>query len=521
MLSSALPPWLTISFRNPQVDASGAAAASMAQPTATNPNQTHEATVRTGFWPRSARRESLLNANTVWVVWLLGSIASFSILFVGLMRLWWLAAHAREIPDGRWRALARELCRSYGIPRPVRLLESRESSLLVTWGWRRPTVLLPAAAREWPDDRVRVVLAHELAHIVRGDWTFQLAAEVLRSLHWFNPLSWITCARLRLESERACDDAVLARGVEAPEYATHLLDLARSLNRGRQPWLPAPAMARPSSLEGRVRAMLNTTLNRRPVSRPGRIATVGLLSALTLSLAALGAQSRFYSLSGTAFDPTNRVLPNTRIVLTNAVSQAKYEVRTDATGRFEFVGLPPAQYAMEAMLPGFSTLKHELTISGNTDRELRLRVGSLQETITVTDAIRPPAPPDAATLEKRNESRLRFQAMQSREKERCAGGGATSTAGGRILPPAKLVDVRPTYPENLRAAKVGGTVTMDAVIGTDGLVREVNNVKGPHPDLEVAAANAVRQWQFSATLLNCEPIDVDMKVTTSFTIGPS
>ena len=88
--------------------------------------------------------------------------------------------------------------------------------------------------------------------------------------------------------------------------------------------------------------------------------------------------------------------------------------------------------------------------------------------------------------------------------------------GGNILPPGKLVDKRPVYPEHLSDAKVDGVVTMEAMIGTDGTVREVKDVKGPHPDLEAAAADAVRQWVFSQTLLNCEPIEVRMKVTTNF-----
>jgi len=163
--------------------------------------------------------------------------------------------------------LADELRRSYAIASSVRLLQSNHSSLLVTWGWSRPRILLPAAARDWSDDRIRVVLAHELAHIARGDWGFQLAAEVLRILYWFNPLLWTACRRLRLESERACDDAVLARGTEAPDYATHLLALARSLHPGRRPGCRA-GHGPPSSLEGRIRAMLNSTLNRRPVSWP-------------------------------------------------------------------------------------------------------------------------------------------------------------------------------------------------------------------------------------------------------------
>ena len=78
--------------------------------------------------------------------------------------------------------------------------------------------------------------------------------------------------------------------------------------------------------------------------------------------------------------------------------------------------------------------------------------------------------------------------------------------------------MRPIYPASLKAAGVAGTVTMDAVIGTDGLVRELRNIRGPDPELEAAAADAVRQWRFSTTLLNCEPVEVEMHVTTNFTL---
>jgi TonB family protein len=201
-------------------------------------------------------------------------------------------------------------------------------------------------------------------------------------------------------------------------------------------------------------------------------------------------------------------------------SSAKYEVRSDVTGRFEFVGLPPAEYAIETSLPGFAPLKEAVTIAGHTVRDLTLRVGSLEETITVTDRSVPLATPDAATLQQREASRRRYAEMSERERARCAADGAASPVGGRILPPAKLRDVRPLYPEHLRDAKVGGVVTMDAVVDKDGRIRDVQNLKGPEPALEVAAADAVRQWQFSTTLLNCEPIAVEMHVTTYFSIQP-
>ena len=176
--------------------------------------------------------------------------------------------------------------------------------MLVTWGLARPKVILPAAAAAWSDARARVVLSHELAHIRRGDWIVQLSAELLRALYWFNPLLWVACRRLRLESEHACDDEVMSRGVEGTDYATHLIELARALNQRRHTWFPAPAMARPSSLERRVRAMLNMQHDRGSISRRTRAAIFMLLFGLTTAIAA--AQSGFATFSGRIADESGR-----------------------------------------------------------------------------------------------------------------------------------------------------------------------------------------------------------------------
>lgn len=462
--------------------------------------------------PRRSRG-ALRAGDVAWIVWLPGSGASLFLLLVGLARLRWLASRARVVDSGPCWQLGEELRRACGLPRPMRLLVSDRATVPATWGWRRPRVLLPARATQWSRARLQIVLTHELAHVVRGDWAMQLAGEGLRALYWFNPLTWIVGRRLRIESERACDDAVLAAGVQPAQYATHLLALARDA-RGRGPWLPAPAMARSSSLEGRIHAMLNATQSRRPVSRPARTATVAALVALTIALGGLRAQATFYSLSGTVLDPTNRVLPGARLVLTNTASGAKHEVRSDAAGEFEFVGLPPGAYGLEASLVGFATLALNLDIAADTERTLQLELGSVHETITVSgEAV---ATPDPSTAQAREEAVRRFTAFMEREKARCAAEGTPTAVGGNILAPRKLLDVRPIYPASLRAAGIDGTVTMDAVIGTDGLVRELRNIKGPHPDLEAAAADAVRQWRFSTTLLNCEPVEVEMHVTTNF-----
>ena len=203
------------------------------------------------------------------------------------------------------------------------------------------------------------------------------------------------------------------------------------------------------------------------------------------------------------------MIPKVTVTLINPSNQSKYSIQSDGTGRFQFVGLPPGDYLFEASGPGFAALKGKVTVNGrDVQRDLSLEVGSLEETITIRAS---------ASDANANSKPRRVESPRAREPRVPPPCGGT-IVGGNIKPPVKLVDVRPQYPENLRATGVGGVVTLAAVIGTDGNIRDVDVVSAPYPDLGVAAVEAVRQWEFSQTLLNCEPIDVKMKVTANFQV---
>ena len=111
--------------------------------------------------------------------------------------------------------------------------------------------------------------------------------------------------------------------------------------------------------------------------------------------------------------------------------------------------------------------------------------------------------------------RARAQERQKEALDRCANA-VPGAMGGQILAPLRLTNVNPRYPESLRTTGTGGVVTLDALIGTDGNIQQVRTVSSPHPDLEAAAIEAVRQWQYTPTLLNCVPTEVPMKVTLRF-----
>jgi TonB family protein len=434
----------------------------------------------------------------IGIVWAAGFAVSAAMLLAGFARVVRIASRADRVEDGPWARMAAEVSAAYGLRRRVAVLHTDAPDLLATWGLFRPRVLLPSHAREWSDDRVRVVLCHELAHVRRHDWLVQTGAEALRTVYWFNPLVWTACTRLRRESEQACDDAVLDAGVAAREYAGHLLELARRCRRSGPAWASAIPMARPSTLERRIAAMLNPDLDRRALSRRAVAVAAALLLGVTLPTAAFRAeQSAPRTLAGSVYDATGAVLPVVELTLEDA-QQAKSQAVTDATGQFEFPAVQPGHYVLEASLAGFRALRQEIDLRNarDWDRAITLQVGEVRETITV-----------------------RERRVAAARTSSPAQGPQPVRVGGNIRAPRKQLDVRPVYPATMREAGREGVVPIEAVIGRDGSVLSLRVLSAQvHPDFAIAAVDAVRQWRFDPTLLNGEPVEVVMTVSVQFSL---
>ena len=98
------------------------------------------------------------------------------------------------------------------------------------------------------------------------------------------------------------------------------------------------------------------------------------------------------------------------------------------------------------------------------------------------------------------------------------GGGQQTQrirVGGDITAPRKLKHVEPTYPDDAKAAGVQGVVILEVVVDTKGLVSDMQVLRSI-PQLDDSAKDAVRQWEYTPTLLNGEPCEVIMTVTVSF-----
>src|SRR5216684_1448866 len=220
-------------------------------------------------------------------LWIAGSLLALAQMLVACVAIWRVRRAAKPFGD---RELSTALSQALGIRHPVDVLESGTGSMPMTFGILRSAVFMPSDAGTWSQERRRIVLLHELAHVRRGDVATHLLARAALAVYWWNPLAWKAWREFLKERERATDDLVLNAGARASEYAGHLLEVARTMHSTPGVACAAVAMARRSQLEGRLMAILDAGVNRRA---PGRAAALvaGLLAVATVApFAAVQAQ---------------------------------------------------------------------------------------------------------------------------------------------------------------------------------------------------------------------------------------
>jgi len=214
-------------------------------------------------------------------VWMLG------VLVLALRSLggWWLIQRLRataivEAPPAV-RASFRRIAGALGLNRPVLLRVSSAITGPVTVGALRALVLLPlSAATSLSPEQLEVVLAHELAHVRRADFFWNLVQTFAETLYFFHPAVWWIGTRIRQERELCCDDMALAIFPDPVVYASALYQLEKQ----RRP-LAQFAMAldghQPNTLRMRIARILGEPVSgaspRGPVSLAAAAAVLVVL----------------------------------------------------------------------------------------------------------------------------------------------------------------------------------------------------------------------------------------------------
>ncbi|MEM7392642.1 MAG: M56 family metallopeptidase, partial [Verrucomicrobiota bacterium] len=224
------------------------------------------------------------------LLWALGAALLMIRLMVSCLRLQRLIARSEPAERSRRILVMNHLSRINKQDNTLEIRLSSEIQSPCAAGLFKPVILLPTDTATWPDERIRMVLLHELAHCRRRDVFRHLLFYIACALHWINPLAWRLSAAYRKESEFDCDNFVVAHGTVPPvDYAETLMDLADAHSlRGS---VLTPAMAE-AHLSQRIEMMLvqRSNASGRLGHRFGLVSS-GLIGCLLLGLASFSTRT--------------------------------------------------------------------------------------------------------------------------------------------------------------------------------------------------------------------------------------
>jgi bla regulator protein blaR1 len=284
-VASAVLPLLVVTIPVPQ---QREAPAVTAIPVASTPIETGQG--RAPFAPAVPGSASLTLTRVIVVMWLTGVVTFLIPVGAGLWQMRRFRFRAPPWMEGQ--VCLRPIAEAHGVRRHVDVLRHEAVTGPMTCGLFTPAIVCPIDADSWDSAALRRTLTHEIEHVARYDWLIHCLSRTICALYWFHPLVWMAWRQLRLEAERACDDAVLLARDDARNYASLLVAMAqrdRVLKSG-----PLLAMAARSDLSVRVAALLNDRQERGRLRFGRTRASVGIVlsSAAMLVLAALSITAR-------------------------------------------------------------------------------------------------------------------------------------------------------------------------------------------------------------------------------------
>jgi TonB family protein len=458
---------------------------------------------------------------------------------------------------------------------------SRTIAQPVSFGARRPVVLVPANFGDLDPAGQRALACHELVHLRRRDWVPTLIDEIVRAVLWFHPAIWWLLDRIHLAREQVVDREVVELTGSRRAYLDTLLALAtaRTLSVPR----PASAFLRSAHLLERVALLLKET----SMSRQRVLATFGAMAVILTAGASLAVQALPLQAGqaaprpgvGAQTAPTPGMVPGKDIpkkihdvrpvyppeakekgiegiVLVEATVDAKGIVtnaRPVSSGNEALMKAAieaVRQWRFEA--PARAPVTFTVTVRFVLDRDKKeLGPARLNPAAEYPDAARESGVAGIVLLEASTdaagtptdvrvvrgapvlgpaavEAVRQWRFDPPLETPRLVGVNVVPRAadpqavaplrvGGVIKPPTKITHVTPVYPAEARDARIQGVVIIETTIGADGAVLH-GRVMRSVAGLDAAALEAVLQWEFTPTLMNGKPVPVIMTVTVNFTL---
>jgi beta-lactamase regulating signal transducer with metallopeptidase domain len=252
------------------------------------------------------------NYPVIVVVWLLGFGFFLFQLLGAYFFLQQLRTQGAHLAETHWQQTLQRLSSHMQLARPVKLVESALVHAPMTLGYFKPIILLPIGMiNRLSVAEVEAILAHELAHILRQDWLFNLLQAFMEAVFYYHPAVWWISGIIRKEREHCCDDTAIRLTGNRLIYAKALVQVQEMAKKSTQPALAlgmqgnAIRLRRKTPLLDRIRRVLNQSQPKSQIMEK-MIATGALLILLTLySIHTNTPQALAHALQSMEITPTN------------------------------------------------------------------------------------------------------------------------------------------------------------------------------------------------------------------------
>jgi len=440
--------------------------------------------------------------NPVVVLLLAGTTCRLLWLLAGVIRLRGIARRAgSDLTDG--------IALQAAIQTQADIRYSGDLAQPATCGFRRPIILLPLTLRSLNPSVRRAVLAHELVHVKRRDWTALMVEELLRAALWFNPAVWWLVDRVHLSREEVVDAEALKFVDGRRSYVRALLAFADA-----PAIVAAPAFARRRHLFSRIQRLCEESR-----MSPYRLLVASCLVAAAAGSSGVYAVSAFPILSGddvlvAPAAPPADARPDGPRPVNAAIPQdppppppARTAVYVRDKRLPRLIRDVKPYYTAEAMRAGIEgTVVLEATIGADglvSDAVVIRGIPMLDESALA--AVRqwvfepPVEAPVVAPIEMRFTLRKGDSTLQPPPpptRDRGQTQRPPSAVSVRATP-AVLREVTPVYPPEAMSAGIEGSVEVEMMIGAEGKVTHVRVLRSDNPVFDEPALTAARQWLFA------------------------
>ena len=420
------------------------------------------------------------------------------------------------VPD-HLRLIIDRCCRSIRVER-FRVLHSAEVPVPITLGVVNPIVVLPNSLLEETDyDLLSSAIGHELVHVARRDYLWNLIFETIYLPLSFHPAAALVRRRIRQTRELCCDEIVATKLLNAETYAHSLMRLI-----GSAPLSPrfisdtAIGLNQSDILEVRIMSLLNSKNRNHRFPRTLLIAAALILTAPCLVGTKLALKLEVYAQepdatqTGEQRQEAKQSQEKLLVDLHRQATELKEKLKVADGGQRKEIEERLAE--VQRNLEEHERMMAQSRQTQESSERLRALLGEYERSKTVDGEQLKKAEAELAQIESQYP---RDDALVREVKEKLT---LLENAAGQNRKARVTYRVEPEYTLDAREKQITGTVVLGITVGPDGSLQNVQVKKSLFPSLDQSAIDCVHKWRFEPGMKDGQPVSTYLAVEFYFSM---